>query len=62
MLDTILPMLFVNRAAATNNVNSLSANPPEAHIEVCRRPTDTPEEISILLRSSTLTEDPWRGS
>ena len=47
MLDTILPMLFVKRAAATTNANPRSDNQPQAHMELSRRP-DGGSESSVV--------------
>lgn len=43
MLESILPMLYINRAAS-GNVNSRSANQPQAQSVQRRRPKAAPEK------------------
>ena len=49
MLDTILSMHFINRAAASGNAISRSVDQPEAHLEWSRRPAVSGEKNAFNL-------------
>ena len=58
MLDTILPMLIINRAAASGNANLRSNIQPEAHKERSRRPVVSRDMPVPVLKSNPESAEP----
>ena len=58
MLDTILPMLYINRAATSRNSNSRAMNQPQAHLVKRRRPKASIEKPVIPHHQTIKQPDP----